>query len=127
MVIKCFECPHKCGIPFNLAFHYSIHHVDKNGKCECDDETLTGICLKELKEKGCCQYGKTNCNKADSQIGVTASQINISSDPQNCYLESDQDPNPNPNPDPNQRSGSTELFCKFTDPNPKNIKVLSRN
>ena len=73
MVIKCFECPHKCGLPFSLAFHYSIHHVDKIGRCECDEETLSGICLKELKEKGCCQYGKTNCNKADSQIGVTAS------------------------------------------------------
>ena len=83
--------------------------------------------MKELKEKGCCQYGKTNCNNADSQIGVTASQINISSDRQSCYLDSDQDPNPNPDPDPNRRSGSTELFCKFTDPNPKNNQVLSRN
>ena len=135
MVIKGFECPHKCGLPFNLVFHYSIHHVDKIGRCECDEETLSGICLKELKEKGCCQYGKTNCNKADSQIGVrdevlgspTASQINISSDRQSCYLDSDQDPNPNPDPDLNRRSCSTELFYKFTDPNPKNNKVLSRN
>ena len=137
MVIKCFECPHKCGLPFNLAFHYSIHHVDKIGRSESDEETLSGIGLKELKEKSCCQYGKTNCNKADSQISVrdevlgspTASQINISLDRQSCYLDSDQDP------DPNRRSCSPELFgepraklvYKFTDPNPKNNKVLSRN
>ena len=57
----------------------------------------------------------------------TALQINISSDRQSCYLDSDQDPNPNPDPDPNRRSCSTELFYKFTDPHPKNNKVLSRN
>ena len=33
MVIKCLECNHKCGAPFNLAFHYSICHEDKIGKC----------------------------------------------------------------------------------------------
>ena len=47
MVIKCLnECNHKCGDPFNLAFHYSICHEDKISKCICGDKTLSGICMK---------------------------------------------------------------------------------
>ena len=39
MVIKCLECNHKCGLPFNLAFHYSVYHEDKISKCACGDKT----------------------------------------------------------------------------------------
>ena len=46
MVIKCLECSHKCGLPFNLAFHYSIYHEGKISKCACGDKTLSGICMK---------------------------------------------------------------------------------
>ena len=44
--MKCFECNHKCGAPFNLAFHYSICHEIKIGKCVCGDKTLSSICIK---------------------------------------------------------------------------------
>ena len=46
MVIKCLECKHKCGLPFNLAFHYSMYHEDIISKCACGDKTLSGICMK---------------------------------------------------------------------------------
>ena len=29
MVIKCLECNHKHGAPFNLTSHYSLCHEDK--------------------------------------------------------------------------------------------------
>ena len=28
--LECLECKRKCGLPFNLAFHYSICQEDKN-------------------------------------------------------------------------------------------------
>ena len=43
MVIKCLECKNKFGLPFNLAFHFSIYHEGKISKCECGDKTLSGI------------------------------------------------------------------------------------
>ena len=45
MIIKCLECKckHKCGLPFNLAFHHSIYHEDKISKCACGEKTLSGI------------------------------------------------------------------------------------
>ena len=43
---KKMECKHKCGLPFNFAFHYSIYHEDKISKCACGDKTLSGICTK---------------------------------------------------------------------------------
>ena len=53
MVKKCLECSHKCGLPFNLAFHYSIYHEDKISKCACGDKTLSGICINELAQRSC--------------------------------------------------------------------------
>ena len=53
MVIKCLECSHKCGLPFNLVFHYSICQEDKINKCECGDKTLSGICIKKLAQQSC--------------------------------------------------------------------------
>ena len=46
MVIKCLECSHKCGLPFNLAFYHSIYLEDKISKCACGDKTLSGDCMK---------------------------------------------------------------------------------
>ena len=60
MVINCLECKHKSGLPFNLAFHYSIHHEDKISKCACGDKTLSGICIKELASPL-----KTDCSFKD--------------------------------------------------------------
>ena len=77
MVIKCLECNHKCGAPFNLAFHCSICHEDKIGKCVCVDKTLSGICIK------------TDCSLKD-ESGYSPS-IDSSSNPSS---------NPNPRIDP---------------------------
>ena len=30
---------HKCGLTFNLAFHYSRYHEYKISKCACGDKT----------------------------------------------------------------------------------------
>ena len=46
MVIESLECKHKCGLPFNSAFHYSICHEDKISKCACGDISFSGICMK---------------------------------------------------------------------------------
>ena len=46
MVIKCLEFNHKCGAPFNLAFHYSKCHEDEIGKFVFGDKTLSRICIK---------------------------------------------------------------------------------
>ena len=53
MVIKCLECSNKCGLPFNLAFHYSIYHEDKISKCARGDKTLSGICINGLAQRSC--------------------------------------------------------------------------
>ena len=53
MIIKCLECKHKCGLPFNLTFHYSICHEDQIIKCECGDKTLSGVCIKTLAQRSC--------------------------------------------------------------------------
>ena len=45
MIIGCLECKHKCGLPFDLAFHDSICHEDRISKCECGDKSLSGICM----------------------------------------------------------------------------------
>ena len=72
MVIKCLECKHKCGLPFNLAFHYSIYHEDKISKCTCGDKTLSGVCIQELASP---------IKKFDSQIKELASQMKT-----DCFL-----------------------------------------
>ena len=73
MVLKCLECIHKCGLPFNLAFHYSIYHEDKISKCECGDKTLCGICIKELASPM-----KTDCSFKDESSINCSSSINSS-------------------------------------------------
>ena len=80
MFIKCLECNHKCGAPFNLAFHYSTCHEDKVGKCVCGDKTLSGICIK------------TECSFKD-ESGYSPS-IDSSSNPSSS-------PNPSIDPSPN--------------------------
>ena len=67
MVIKCLDCSHKCGLPFNLAFHYSIYHEDKISKCACGDKTLSGICMK------------TDCSFKDKSGYNSSSSINSNS------------------------------------------------
>ena len=67
MVINCLECSHKCGLPFNLAFHYSMYHKDKISKCSCGDKTLSGICMK------------TDCSFKDESGYNSSSSINSNS------------------------------------------------
>ena len=74
MVIKCLECKHKCGLPFNLAFHYSIYHEDKISKCAHGDKTLSGICIKELASPM-----KTDCSFKDESGYNCSFSINSSS------------------------------------------------
>ena len=92
MVRKCLECNHKCGAPFNLAFHYSICHEDKIGKCVCGDKTLSGICMK------------TDCSFKD-ESGYSPS-IDSSSKPSsspNHSSSSSSSPNPSIDPGPNPK------------------------
>ena len=46
MVIKCLECNYKCGLPFTLAFHYSISHQDEIIKCACGDGLLVLVLIQ---------------------------------------------------------------------------------
>ena len=96
MVIKCLECNHKCGAPFNLAFHYSICHEDKIGNCVCGDKTLSGICIK------------TDCSFKD----------------ESRYSPS-FDSSSNPSPSPNPSSSSSSSPNPSIDPSP-NLKVITR-
>ena len=86
MVIKCLECNHKCGAPFNLAFHYSICHEDKIGKCVCGGKTISGICIK------------TECSFKD-ESGYSP-RIDSSSNPSSS---SSSGPNPSIDPSPNPK------------------------
>ena len=109
MVIKCLECNHKCGAPFNLAFHYSICHEDKIGNCACGDKTLSGICIKELAQRTCLVNHerssfanspiKTNRSFKD-EFGYSPSidsSSNASSSP-NPSSSSNRSPDSSPNP-----------------------------
>ena len=87
-----FRVNHKCGAPFNLAFHYSICHEDKIGKCVCGDEILSGICIK------------TDCSFKD-ESGYSPS-IDSSSNPSsspNPSSSSSSSPNPGIDPSPNPK------------------------
>ena len=81
MVTKCLECKHKCGLPFNLAFDYSIFIEDKIGKFEYGDKTLSGICIKELAQQSCFANSpmKTDCSFKDESGYNSSSSINSNS------------------------------------------------
>ena len=138
MVIKCLECKLKCGLPFNLAFHYSICHEDKIIKCECGDKTLSGICIKKFAERSCFAISpiKTDCsfnvndnvnviindnvnvnddvNVSDNNkfnVNVTDNIIDLRSSFANNINQNNANPNPNVN----------------VSENPRNNKVLIRN
>ena len=96
MVIKCLECNHKCGAPFNLVFHYSICHEDKIGKCVCGDKTLRGICIK------------TDCSFKD-ESGYSPS------------IDSSSDNSSSPNPSSSSCSGPTPSIDPSSNP-----KVITR-
>ena len=85
MVIKCLECNHKCGAPFNLAFHYSICHEDKIGKCVCGDKTLSGICIKtDCSFKDESVYSPSidsSCNPSSSSSSSPNPSIDLSANP----------------------------------------------
>ena len=92
MVIKCLERNHRYGVPFNLAFHYSICHDDKIGKGVWVDKTLSGICIK------------TDCSfKGESGYSPSIdSSSNPSSSP-NPSSSSSTSPNPSIDPSPNPK------------------------
>ena len=101
--MKCLECNHKCGASFNLAFHYSICHEVKIGKCVCGDKTLSGICIK------------TDCSFKD-EFGYSPS-IGSSSNP-----SSSPNPSSSSSSSPNPRSGYNNPGI---DPSP-NPEVITR-
>ena len=96
MVIKCLECNHKCGALFYLAFHYSICHEDKIGKCACGDKTLSSICMKTdcsfKDEFGYSPNSKSNHGIVSSSNPSSSSSIYSSSNP-----NSSSSSNPNSN------------------------------
>ena len=92
MVIKCLECNHKCGAPFNLAFHYSICHEDKIGKCVCGDKTLSGICIKT----------DSSCDSSD-ESGYSPSVDSSSNPSSSPNTSSSSSPNPSIDPSPNPK------------------------
>ena len=104
MVIKCLENNHKCGAPFNLAFHYSIYHENKIGKCVCGDKTLSGNCIKTdcsfKDESGYSPSIDSSSNLSSSPN--PSSSPNISSSfssspiPRSGYIDPSIDPSPNP-------------------------------
>ena len=108
MVIKCLDCNHKCGAPFNLAFHYSICREDKIGKCACGDKTLSGICMK------------TDGFFKD-EFGYSPN-IDSSSNPSSSPNPS---PNPSPNHSPNPCPSSSSSSNPSIDPSP-NPKLITR-
>ena len=95
MFIKCLECNHKCGAPFNLAFHYSICHEDKIVKSVCGDKTLSRICIK------------TDCSFKD-ESGYSPG------------LDSSSNPSSSPNPSPSSSSSPNTSI----DPSKENINLL---
>ena len=95
MFIKYLECKHKCGLPFNLAFHYSIYHEDKISKCACGDKTLSGICMK------------TDCSFRDESGYNSSSSINSNSSSRfnsNCNSNSNINSNSSINSNSNSKS-----------------------
>ena len=90
MVIKRLECNHKCGAPFNLAFHYSIFHEDKIDKCVCGDKTLSGICIK-------------TSIKDESGYSPSIYSISNPSSSPNPSSSSSSSPNPSIDPSPNPK------------------------
>ena len=121
MVIKCLECNHKCGAPFNLAFLYSIGLEDKIAKCMCGDKTLSGICIKtdwSFKD----EFGYSPSLNASSNPSIDPSldpcidpRIDPSIDPS---PNSSSNPRPNPNPSPNSSSSPSPNPIIDHSPNP---------
>ena len=89
MVIKCLECNHKCGAPFNLASHYSICHEDKIGKCVCGDKALSGICVKtDCSFKDDSGYSPSIDSSSNPSSSLNPSSSSSSSpNPRSCYTD----------------------------------------
>ena len=117
MVIKCLECNHKCGTPFNLAFHYSICHEDKIAKCMCGDKTFSGICIKtDCSFKDEFGYNPGPNSSSNSSIDPSIdSSIDPTLDPS---PNSSSNPSPNPNPSPNSSSNPSPNPIIDPSPNP---------
>ena len=120
MVIKCLECSYKCGLPFNLAFHFSIYHEDKNSKCACGDKTLSGICIKELASPM-----QTDCSFKDESGYNSSSSINSNPD---SSINSNSSSNSSFNSNSSIKSNSNYNSNSSINSNSKfNTKVLTRN
>ena len=137
MVIKCLECSDKCGLPFNLAFQYSIYHEDTISKCACVDKTLSGICIKELVQQSCFANFpmKTDCSFEDEYGYNSSSSINYNSN-SNSKSSSNYNSNSssNSNSKPNSNSNSSSSINSNSNSNYNsnsnfnfNTKGLTRN
>ena len=120
MVIKCLECYHKCGLPFNLTFHYSIRHEDKISKCECGDITLSGICIKELAQQSCFANSpkKTDCSfkyesgynsSSNSNCNSNSNSSSNSNSNSNSSCNSSSNSNSNSNSSSNSSSNTNSI------------------
>ena len=122
MVLECLECNYKCGTPFTLAFLYKIEHKDKISGCPCEDESLSGVCFKQLAspigEAGVHSH-KTNCSISgfkSSSIPISSynSKSNSSSSSlSNSHSYSNSSPKPNPEPYPKPNPTCTNLRSSF--------------
>ena len=124
MVIKCLECSHKCELPFNLVFHYSIYHEDIISKCACGDKILCGICIKELASPM-----KTDCSFKDESGYNSSSSINSNSN-SNSSSNSNSNSSSNSNSNSNSSISSNSSINSNSNSNSNsnfNTKVLTRN
>ena len=131
MIIKCLECKHKCGIPFNLAFHYSLYHEDKITKYACGDKTLCGICIKELAQRSCLANSpmKTDCSFKDESGYNSSSSINSNSNSSSSInSNSNSSISSNSNSNFNSNSNSNSSINSNSNYNSNfNTKVLTRS
>ena len=126
MVIKRLECKHKCGLSFNLDFHYSINHEDKIIKCICGDKTLSGIYIKKFDSPM-----KTDCTFKDESKYNSSSSINSNSSINSISsINSSSSINSNSNSNSNSicNSSSNSISISNSNSNSKSsTKVLTRN
>ena len=109
MVIECLECNYKCGIPFTLAFHYKIEHMDKIG----EDGSLSGICIIELAYSSDFKSSSNSNSNSNSSSISNSNSISNSTSGSNSSPEPSPKPNPKLNPKPNPKPNPTYANIKF--------------
>ena len=113
MVLECLECNYKCGTLFNLVFHYKTEHKDKISGCACGDESLSGICIKELASSSSFKSSSiSNSNSNSNYNSISNSNCNSNSK-SNSNSNSNSISNSNSSPKPNSKPNSTYANINF--------------